>query len=622
VDVYINGTRVKLDPKTAKGKGGEADIFLISPTTALKLFKQSNHPDYAGNPHEQNMATKRLEIHQKKLASLPKGLPTNIISPIDLVTDKNKQIIGYTMPFIDNAEPLFKYGEPTREGIISNNVVKKIFSMIHPSIIGAHDKGLTFGDFNDLNILVKNDEPFIIDIDSSQFGSFLCFMFTTKFVDPLLCDQKAKSPQLIKQYNPEADWYAFSVMLMQCLIFVDPYGGVYKPKDPKNLIPQPSRPLHRITIFNPEVKPPRPALPYQMLSDDLLQYFYQVFEKDIRGELPIKLIQNQEWKTCPVCKREFDRPFCPICQKFTPALVKETTTVRGTVTCTRMFTTNGMILFAASFGGKLYWLSIDKNGEVFREQDTKVGWFGAISNYSQRFRIAQNKTFIGRGNQLSYADGFDQGKIIVDKFGNLPVFDVNEKHHYWITNGQLMKNGKFGNEFIGEVLKDQTLFWVGPTFGFGFYRAGNISVAFVFDAERKGINDSVKLKIPNGQLIDSTCFFSSKQCWFFVSIQQSGNTVNYCYIITKEGEILNQCATTAGDGSWLSGIRGKCAAGDFLLAATDDGIVRVENTNGSIKVTKEFPDTEPFVDSGSHIFPGSDGIYVVKKQEISLLKIK
>ena len=287
-----------------------------------------------------------------------------------------------------------------------------------------------------------------------------------------------------------------------------------------------------------------------------------------------------------------------------------------------MFTTNGMILFAASFGGKLYWLSIDKNGEVFREQDTKVGWFGAISNYSQRFRIAQNKTFIGRGNQLSYADGFDQGKIIVDKFGNLPVFDVNEKHHYWITNGQLMKNGKFGNEFIGEVLKDQTLFWVGPTFGFGFYRAGNISVAFVFDAERKGINDSVKLKIPNGQLIDSTCFFSSKQCWFFVSIQQSGNTVNYCYIITKEGEILNQCATTAGDGSWLSGIRGKCAAGDFLLAATDDGIVRVENTNGSIKVTKEFPDTEPFVDSGSHIFPGSDGIYVVKKQEISLLKIK
>lgn len=621
MDVYINGTRIRVDPKTAKGKGGEADIFLIDKDVVLKLFKPPDHPDYAGVPNEQKSAKKRLEIHQKKLSVFPTGLPKNVITPIDLVKDSNQHIIGYTMTFIDDAEPLFKYGEPTREGIISNNDVMETYCQLHPALEGVHLKEVILGDFNDLNVLVKDKKPYIIDLDSSQFANFLCFMFTTKFVDPLLCDPKAKAPELIKQYNKEADWYAFSVMLMQSLIFVDPYGGVYRPKDQKKIIPNSSRPLHRVTIFNPEVKPPRPALPYQMLSDDLLQYFYQVFEKDVRGPMPIKLLQNNEWKTCPTCKREYDRSFCPICQKITPSLVKETTTVRGTVTSTRVFMIkNGIILFASVFNGKLYWLSHSTKGEFIREQDTIVG-LGSL-NPSYRFRITPTKVFTGLGNQVMINEGSTQTRFIVDKFGNLPVFDVNDKHHYWLNNGQLMKDSEFGGDYIGDVLKNQTIFWVGSTFGFGFYRAGNISMAFVFDTERRGINDSVKLTIPPGQLLDSTCFFSSKYCWFFVSVQQGANNMNYCYIISNTGEVINSCVAQAGDSSWLSGIRGKCASSGFLLAATDDGIVRVDASSGSIKVTKEFPDTEPFVDSGSHIYPGSDGIYVVKKQEILLLKIK
>ena len=167
----------------------------------------------------------------------------------------------------------------------------------------------------------------------------------------------------------------------------------------------------------------------------------------------------------------------------------------------------------------------------------------------------------------------------------------------------------------------QTLFWVGPTFGFGFYRAGNLSVYFVFDTNKKGIKDTLKLPPLRGQLIDSTCFFTKEYCWFFSSTQNAGKITNSCTVIRSDGSIVASISGNPNDIPWLSDIRGKCAAGNFLLSATDEGIVRVEPANGTIAVTREFPDTEPFVNAGSNLFASSQGLYVVDGQEIQLLKI-
>ena len=55
-------------------------------------------------------------------------------------------------------------------------------------------------------------------------------------------------------------------MLMQCLLFVGPYGGVYRPKDPAHRVRE-ARPVHRMTIFHPEVQYPKPAIPYGTLPE-------------------------------------------------------------------------------------------------------------------------------------------------------------------------------------------------------------------------------------------------------------------------------------------------------------------------------------------------------------------
>jgi H/ACA ribonucleoprotein complex subunit 3 len=165
------------------------------------------------------------------------------------------------------------------------------------------------------------------------------------------------------------------------------------------------------------------------------------------------------------------------------------------------------------------------------------------------------------------------------------------------------------------------LFWVGPTFGFGFYRAGQLHVAFVFDAGRRGINDTVKLPPLSGQLIAAECYFSAAHCWFFAATQNAGKTSLVGAVIRPDGIVEDVVRAEPEDGSWLSTLTGKCASGDGLLAATDGGIVRLGLERGQITRQAEFPDTEPFVDAGCQLLASGDGVYVVSPNAIHLLRI-
>lgn len=96
--------------------------------------------------------------------------------------------------------------------------------------------------------------------------------------------------------------------------FVDPYGGIYKPKASSQRILPGARSLHRITIFHPDVHYPKPAIPYWVLPDELLHHFQQVFEQDRRGVFPKSLLDNLRWTHCPTCGQEHARSVCPLCQ--------------------------------------------------------------------------------------------------------------------------------------------------------------------------------------------------------------------------------------------------------------------------------------------------------------------
>jgi H/ACA ribonucleoprotein complex subunit 3 len=607
---------IALRPADVIGSGGEADIYKKG-GAAYKIFKPPTHPDFAALPAEQAVARERIKEHQKKLPAFPTSLPARVIAPAGLVRDTAGQIAGYRMGLVEGAEVLFLYGDKDfREQGVPDERVRDIFLDLHKTIEGVHRERVVFGDFNDLNVLVKGAQAYVIDADSMQFGPYLARMFTQTFVDPLLCEQHPTQSGLIlaRPYTTDADWYSYLVMLMRSLLYVGPYGGVYRPKDPSRRLPHDLRPLKRITVFDPEVIYPKPARPYTTLPDALLDYFDRVFRKDLRGIPPTSLVEELRFTTCPRCGTVHARHACPNCFGVTAVAVKEVYT--GGVMAEKVFEADGPILFAAMQRGKLRYL-YHEGGAFLREGRRHI--VSGPLDPNIRYRVSASNTLFAKGGHCIIFGPSGSEALSVDSYGLLPLIGASGEHIFFAQSGGLHRIGALGTgypERIGEVLEHQTLFWVGDELGFGFYRAAELSSFFVFRPARSGVNDAVRLPAIRGQLIDATCHFAERRIWFFTATQEGGQTIHRCFLLDERGALIGRAEAASGDGSWLGGLRGACAAGDFLLVPTDDGVVRIASQGGVLGVVKEYPDTHRFVDAASRLFLNHEGLYVQGRHAI------
>lgn len=628
--VIIAKKRVRVDMTKSVGKGGEADVFKIGQNKVLKIYKPPNHPDIEGildskeRDRAQRGAAERIQEHQAKLPLFPRNLPSRFIAPVDLAMDdpQGQRIVGYTMPFVEGGIDLlqFRYRDPTtntRKFGVPDSVVIKAHLDMHQSVDGGHQVGFIIGDYNDLNVLVKDGDAYILDVDSGQFGQFFCRVFTQGFVDPMLCERNPNGEGIIlsKPHNEFSDWYAFSVMLMSSLLFVGPYDGVFMPKDKTKKVSHELRPLHRVTVFDKEnVRYPKIARPIDVIPDALLVYLEEVFTQDRRQVFPRELLE----------RLQFDKEgnlLSIVKPAVTAAITKE---VRmGKVTATKVFSTPGRILCVSHQEGKLRWL-YHWDGE-YRREDGQMVMMGEHDPF-MRYRIQSRNTVVAKGSRAFLFKPNEQPEAFtVETYGaQLSLVDANADTVFYVDNGVLKKTGAFGLQFaerIGDVLSGQTLFWVGSRLGFGFYRAGEMSRYFVFLTDREGINDSISIAPLQGKLIDATCQFGADTVWFFTCSRESGKTMNRCRIISSKGVCVASVEALDGDGSWLGSIRGKMVAGNMLLAPTDDGIVCVCVNGSTLAVSKEFPDTARFVDTGSQLFPGENGVAVVGPQAIWNLQI-
>ncbi len=627
MDVYWRGKRLRLDPSRSLGKGGEAEVFDIGKGKALKLFKLPDHPDFSGLPMEQRLAEERLRVHQSKLHAFPAGLPSEVVVPEETVTDKSGNlVVGYVMNCVRWAEPLLRYSEAAyRKHGVSQGAVLRLFYQLHACLLGIHKAGVVVGDFNDLNVLVSQSQAWMIDADSYQFGSYLCGLFTDRFVDPMLCDPCTNSPVLTAPYTSDADWYAFNVLLMQSLLLVGPYGGIYKPKDPAARVPHCARPLHRITVFHPEVQYPKPAHPLAILPDDVLHHFCCVFERDLRSVFPERFLTALQFRTCDRCGVEHARARCPVCYPVTLQSARQTIRVHETVSCALVFQTRGTIVWACEDDGRLRVLAYE-SGQFRRESGTVVA--EGVWDPFMRFRIKGDETAVGSKGQVCLgASSSSEFAVPVDANDADLCFDTNGRHLYWVQDGVLYRDekGVVGSDRmpmrIGDVLANQTRIWVGPAFGLGFYRASDLCVALVFDAERRGVFDSIRLPDLRGHLTASTCVLDGTRAWFFVALRKDGRICHVCVVISRTGVVEAVAEAQAGDGSWLGTLQGKCATHGMLLSATDAGLSRIEVDHGQLRETRAFSECECYVDSGCELLAGRDCLYVVHAKSVHSLKL-
>lgn len=618
--VIIDSQPVRLRSDMVIGSGGEADIYKLSARTVLKLYKKPTDPTYANDPDAQKGAKLRLDEQQQKLPAFPKDLPAEIVAPSLLAYGtQTGKIVGYTMPFIDGKEVLLRLGDKRyREvGGIDGNAVVSTFQRLHGIVESLHSRQIVIGDFNDLNVLFDDTSLRLVDTDSMQFGAFMCHTYTSRFLDPLVSESTVL--RMARPHTTDSDWYAYFVMLVQSLLYVGPYGGVHRPATGARL-QHDSRVLARLTVFDPAVIYPKPAIPLSVVSDELLDYMQKVFEHDRREPFPKQLLSALRWTTCSSCKLSHMRSVCPGCAA--PGLPTQKVTIRGTVTAKRIFETKGKLLHAVNQDGTLRYLYFD-NGAFYRENGRKV--LTGDLDPELRFRIQGGNTLIGKRGRLFTLDTAGESQQVdTDTYRNtLTMFDANHRNAFWLRNGQLLRSGKVTPSYMGDVLQSQTMFWVGSSHGFGVYQASRLTRAFVFNSLHTGLNDSVAIPLISGQIVDATCSFSETHTWFFTTTQEQGKLVHRCVVLDMSGAIIASTGTAGDDTSWLvGGIRGHLAVGSSLFVATDSGIVRVSSDRGSLSVEREFPDTEPFVDAHSQLVSGPGGIYVVSTRAITLLEIQ
>lgn len=579
-EVILGGRRLRLDPAKILGTGGEADVYDIGAGLALKIYKGPDHPDYKGLSEEQEAARDRLRTRSAKLRDFPRALPPRVVAPLETAQDRAGAVVGYAMKLIPDAEPLLRWAEPVFRRAVPPALVAPLFLDMHATVSRVHEAGAVIGDFNDLNIIVANGAAHLIDADSFQFGRYPCLAYTERFVDPVVCAPAELRP--VRPHDCSTDWYAFEVMLFQSLLLVHPYGGV---------LPGPGRPseraLRRITVLDPRVRVPKASIPWRVLPDELLQRFHETLALDRRSAFPRTMLEALRWTRCVDCKAVHARDLCPDCAGPAPAQRRLAVTVRGRVTAAVLVRTEGEVVAVGPDG----WLVFEA-GE-FRREDGSRALRGPLRAGVRYLLHGRSAVAVRRGEAYACAGG----------------------RSWWERDGALWREGPLGDERVGEVLAGQTRLWAGPKFGFGFYRAGGVLGAFVFDAERRGILDGVPLPPIRGRVLDADCVFGEGRAWLLLELESGGKVFKRCVVIRENGKV----AASLDAPSWLESIHGACAAGAFLFVPTDKGIVRVDE---ALSPATEYSDTEPFVDAASRLAVAGDGLVVANRGEILKLSIK
>lgn len=617
--VKVDNGIVVLDPSLVLAEGGEAVAYHLGSGHVLKIYKTPDHPSYTGLPTEQKGAKLRIERHQKKLPDMTgMKLPIYDVGPISLAHDSASGVVaGYKMLLVNNSVMLSKFGSHKFKRGVSNNRVSQIFTKLWDAVESNHTGGIVIGDFTPYNVLVDDtDTPRIIDIDSAQFGAYICDTFTDRYVDPTICKFEYTKTgdlnlQMIKRHSAISDWYSYCVMLLTSLLAIDPYEGVYRGVTR-------SRREERISIFHKDVGLPTSALNWNRLSDDMVSHLSGVIDGDKRIQFPKKLL-GDTWKVCPKCNKEYARSYCPECTSGPPPqIIKLSTVVTGTVKVITTFTIpTGSILAAKYHAGKVRLLYHD--GQGYYREDRGLVMNGSIVP-GDRYVLSGDRTIIGRGSKAVVLEpGYKPSIVPVDTYDGTSVIDGNGDTYYYTTMGQLYRYRPLAPELVSAVIPRHTNIWCGDDFGFGFYKVDVLSDGFIFG--KSGVIDGIRIPPFYGQIVASECYFSDRMAWLFLSVQEGGKTVNKCMAVRSDGQITGYADSTPSRGDWLSSIYGKVAYKDKLLSATKGSPVILDS---SLVIEQEIPYYKPYIDTDSLLLSNglllSQSIIVVTDNEVKILE--
>lgn len=259
MDVYVDGSKVRLNKSSYVGQGGEGAVYALG-DTAYKIYSDP-----------------RKMIPVAKIQELAEIKDPRVVRPLKVITDKRSNPLGYTMAYVREAVTLcqiFPRSFREREGI-DTQAIAHLIRELQEGVAAVHAADVLIVDLNEMNFLITHDMSGVrfIDADSYQTSSFSATALMESVRDRHMADPRA--------FTKLTDWFAFAVVSFQLHCGIHPYKG----KHP-NLKGFDARMRANVSIFNADVKVPRAAYPVAVIPEPWRGWYRAVFEDGARCAPP------------------------------------------------------------------------------------------------------------------------------------------------------------------------------------------------------------------------------------------------------------------------------------------------------------------------------------------------
>ena len=254
----MNGQPVNLNQPDFVAKGGEGSIYQKN-GLAYKIYED---------------LTKM--IPPAKIGELDVPDP-NVIKPLDLVMNKKKQNVGFTMAWLgDDNVALCKLFTSKFQKVngIDNDMITQLVENIKKTIYNIHNHKCLIVDGNELNYLVKKDwvTPLFIDVNAWQTKSY-----PPTAIMPSVRDWTTDA------FTTLTDWFSFAIVAFQLFVGIHPFKGKHKGYKKNDFA---NRVRDRVSVFNHNVTLPPTVRDFALIPSAYKDWFFRVFENGDRVEPP------------------------------------------------------------------------------------------------------------------------------------------------------------------------------------------------------------------------------------------------------------------------------------------------------------------------------------------------
>lgn len=590
--VWVAGKRVALRDEDLLGIGGEGRVYRVG-GRALKVITDID------------------EARRRKLAAfttLGRPLPPEVVAPLELATDGRGAVVGFTMRVVEGATDMHKLAQRRwQRAAMSPREVLGLLRELDGVIQKLHAAEVVVGDLNDGNVALEHLSkdprawrPALIDADSMQIPGFPCVVAHERFLDPRLYGVDLGKRAAL---DVSTDWYALAVLAFTALVFVHPFGGAH-PSYATML----RRAEARVSVLRSDVVLPAAAQRPDVLSDDALAWFMDVFERERRAPLPPAVL-DAPLVLCS-CGTSHARKACPSCT----ARVYVTPSVRAVGKLRLATLARGDVLTASS-NGNVAWVR-HENGVLYREDGTTVPLVAVLSPDAV-VRIEGSATWVlDRGRAQKYGRSALVDDVPIATVHGEPAADVGPHGLVMMVGADLVRAAD--GTRIGAVLEGQTRVRVGASMGLAFARAGAFTLWFVFDP-RKGPLRQIDLPPLEGRLVAWDCVFDEAHVLVSTTTERGGRVVHEAHLVDARGEVV---ASERGANGVLDGMSGKCISGGAIVAASPQklALVRPNRKTRAFEAIRTFD--SPFTDIAELLVGPGGSLYALAPDELCHLSFQ